>query len=64
MVGGLFPRESEHDIRKALRQAERSSRQPQILDIGSGSGVWYGQSSMVPVLAELTELNPGQSKWR
>lgn len=64
MVGGLFPRESEHDIRKALRQAERSSRQPHILDIGSGSGVWYDRSSLVSVLTELTELNPGQSKWR
>lgn len=55
MVGGLFPRESEHDIRKALRQAERSLRQPYILDIGSGSGIWY--VPLLPVTS--TELKTG-----
>ena len=40
MVRGLYPAEADSDVRRALKQAETISKQPQILDIGSGSGVW------------------------
>lgn len=39
MADGLYPKEAEAAIQNAL-SGGNSSREPMILDIGSGSGAW------------------------
>lgn len=41
MADGLYPKEAENAIQKALHREKGASNPPMILDVGSGSGTWY-----------------------
>lgn len=41
MFRGLYPIDAEGYVTKALHVREMGHRQPAVLDIGSGSGIWY-----------------------
>ncbi|KAH8110275.1 S-adenosyl-L-methionine-dependent methyltransferase [Phellopilus nigrolimitatus] len=64
MVGGLYPKEAEDAVQRALRRGDGDSRQPMILDIGSGSGSWTVEMAMkfphAKVIGmDLIQSNPG-----
>ena len=40
MAGGLYPKQAEEHVQNALKRAEDGGREPRILDVGSGSGIW------------------------
>ena len=40
-MGGIYPVDSEDAVTAALKPREENARRPALLDVGSGSGIWY-----------------------
>ena len=42
LQGGLYPPETEDIVQTLLSPTKDGSPRPRIVDVGSGSGIWYG----------------------
>lgn len=66
MFRDLYPTDAEEHVSKALQVREMGHRQPAVLDIGSGSGIWYvaGDCTLSCLQTKQVLFFPGRWKWR